>query len=167
MRLSKHGFSMVEALVGMLVLASTSVLVSSTMSSNQALIERSKTSAEAVSIANQQLEWYVNVPETISVPSGMDIAQLRSLQAVSIPTLLDAANSSVVPNQLGLLSPSQQDFFYDKEMIVNAAKIGSGEDVRKYQVSIYEKDPGTGARGRLLYMTSQLSGRMDPRSRSR
>lgn len=167
MRLSKQGFSMVEAMVGMLVLASTSVLVSSTMSSNQALIERSKTSAEAVSIANQQLEWYVNVPETISVPSGMDIAQLRSLQAVSIPTLLDAANSSVLPNQMGLLSPSQQDFFYDKEMIVNAAKIGSGEDVRKYQVSIYERDPGTGVRGRLLYMTSQLSGRMDPRSRSR
>jgi type II secretory pathway pseudopilin PulG len=167
MRLSNRGFSMVEALVGMLVLASTSVLVSSTMSSNQMLLERSKTSAEAVAIANQQLEWYVNVPETISVPSGMDVAQLRSLQAVSIPTLLDAANSSVLPNQMGLLSPSQQDFFYNKEMVITAAKIRWDDNVRKFQVSIYEKDPGTGARGRLLYMTSQLSGRLDPRSRSR
>ncbi|MBI2944403.1 MAG: type II secretion system protein [Candidatus Wallbacteria bacterium] len=173
----RGGFSMVEVLVGMLVLSSAAVLVTASLSSSSALVDAGRTNSEAASIANQQLDWYVNYPEATSLPPALKIEKLNNnpsptlgLKAVSISDTLGTSNSTqfltsnsgtVGPPNGAALSPAHQDFLYDKELVVMGAKID--DSTRKYQCDIYARPPG-GARGQLLYSATQLSVRLDPRS---
>lgn len=180
----RAGMSLIEAMVGMMVLASASVMMSSSISSSQGQMEAGRRTSDATGVAVQQLDWLASAPEALSAPTAMSTLEFRTLYAqaaiVSIPTVLGTANSIVVPPSTTIMSETQRLFsgfaadgttpdLRDHEVQVRMAKVGQvsprvfGEDIRKYQIDVYKRPPG-GARGGLLYRSSLVAGRLDPRS---